>query len=62
MSLCEYGVTSNSGFSWWGAYFMKNRKELLFPKYRRGWKNRTESHPGIQPSWATVIDVVKECK
>jgi hypothetical protein len=26
MSLCEYGIVSNSSFSWWGAYMMKNRK------------------------------------
>jgi hypothetical protein len=62
MSLCEYGVTSNSSFSWWGAYLMKNRKEVVFPKYWYGWKTKTESHPGIQPSWATTIDVVKKCK
>jgi hypothetical protein len=41
---------------------MKNRKEVLFPKYWYGWKTKTESHPGIQPSWATTIDVVKKCK
>jgi hypothetical protein len=62
MSLCEYGVASNSSFSWWGAYLMKNRKEVVFPKYWYGWKTKTESHPGIQPSWATTIDVVKKCK
>jgi Glycosyl transferase family 11. len=27
MTLCEYGVCSNSTFSWWGAYLSKNRKK-----------------------------------
>jgi hypothetical protein len=62
MSLCEYGVTSNSSFSWWGAYLMKNRKEVVFPKYWYGWKTRFESHPGIQPEWSTIIDVDKISK
>jgi hypothetical protein len=57
MSLCEYGVTSNSSFSWWGAYLMKNRKEVLFPKYWYGWKTKTESHPGILPKWGALMDV-----
>jgi hypothetical protein len=57
MSLCEYGVTSNSSFSWWGAYLMKNRKEVLFPKYWYGWKTKTESNPGILPKWGALLDV-----
>ena len=59
MSLCEYGIVSNSSFSWWGAYLMKNRKEVIFPKYWYGWKQRVESHVGIQPEWAKLIDVNK---
>lgn len=57
MSLCEYGVVSNSSFSWWGAYLMSIRKKVIFPKYWYGWKSKIESHIGIHPSWATVIDV-----
>ena len=60
MSLCEYGIVSNSSFSWWGAYLMKNRKEVIFPKYWYGWKQRVESHVGIQPEWAKLIDVNKQ--
>lgn len=55
MSLCEYGIVSNSSFSWWGAYMMKNRKRVIFPKYWYGWKSKVESHVNIQPSWAEVI-------
>jgi hypothetical protein len=57
MSLCEYGIVSNSSFSWWGAYMMKTRKRVIFPKYWHGWKVKIESHPGIQPSWGSVIEV-----
>jgi len=57
MSLCEYGIVSNSSFSWWGAYMMKNKKRVLFPKYWYGWKSKVESHVGIQPKWAEVIEV-----
>ena len=59
MTSCEYGVVSNSSFSWWGAYLMKSRKKVIFPKYWYGWKHKTESHINIQPKWADVIDVEK---
>ena len=57
MSLCLYGIVSNSSFSWWGAYMMKDRKKVVFPKYWYGWKNKVESHVDIQPEWAEVIEV-----
>lgn len=57
MTLCEYGIVSNSTFSWWGAYLMANRKKVIFPKYWYGWKLKVESHIGIQPEWAEVIEV-----
>ena len=57
MTLCEYGIVSNSSFSWWGAYLMKNRKKVIFPKYWFGWRQKIESNPGIQPEWANVIDI-----
>lgn len=57
MSLCEYGIVSNSSFSWWGAYMMINRKDAIYPKYWYGWKTKTESHPRIHPSWAEIIEV-----
>jgi hypothetical protein len=36
---------------------MKNRKEVLFPKYWYGWKTKTESNPGILPKWGALLDV-----
>jgi len=59
MNLCEYGVVSNSSFSWWGAYMMQSRKKVIFPKYWYGWKQKIESHIGIQPTWSEVIEVEK---
>jgi len=59
MSLCEYGIVSNSSFSWWGAYMMKDRKKVIFPKYWYGWKSKVESHLDIQPIWGEVIEVGK---
>lgn len=56
MSFAEYGIASNSSFSWWGAYMMKNRKKVIFPKYWYGWKSKVQSHIDIQPSWADVIE------
>ncbi|GLI54153.1 alpha-1,2-fucosyltransferase [Thermodesulfovibrio yellowstonii] len=57
MSLCEYGIVSNSSFAWWGAYLMKCRKRVIFPKYWYGWKQKIQSHIGIYPKWADVIEV-----
>ncbi len=57
MSLCDYGIVSNSSFSWWGAYLMQNRIKVIMPKYWYGWKKKIESHVGIQPKWAEVIEV-----
>ena len=57
MSLCKYGVCSNSTFAWWGAYLMKKKQYIVFPKYWLGWKTKVESHPGIQPPWSNIIDV-----
>ena len=57
MSLCEYGVCSNSTFAWWGSYLMNKKQKVFFPKYWLGWRTKTESHPGIQPSWSIVLDI-----
>lgn len=56
MTLCEAGICSNSSFSWWGSYLMQNRKLVIMPKYWYGWKQKIESHIGIQPKWAKIID------
>ncbi|MCY6412414.1 alpha-1,2-fucosyltransferase [Acinetobacter sp. VNH17] len=57
MTLCDYGICSNSSFSWWGAYLMQNRKLVLMPKYWYGWKKKVESHVGIQPNWCKIIEI-----
>lgn len=57
MSLCKYGIAANSSFSWWGSYFMKNKKKVYFPRYWFGWRSKVESHMGIQPSWSEIINI-----
>ena len=56
MTLCEYGITSNSSFSWWGARLMKKRKIVIFPKYWYGWKIKMSSHADIVPLWGIELD------
>ncbi len=56
MMKCEYGIISNSSFSAWGAYLMQKRRQVIAPKYWFGWKIKKESHPGIQPPFAEIID------
>jgi len=57
MTLCEYGIMSNSSFSYWGGYLMKNRKEVLFPKYWLGFKEKRYSPIGIKPTWAKEVEI-----
>lgn len=57
MTLCEYGIMSNSSFSWWAAYMMKNKKKVFAPKYWLGWKSKIEYHKGITPSFAQIVEV-----
>lgn len=38
MSLCDYGIMSNSSFSWWGGY-MEKKKLCIYPQH---WFNKTE--------------------
>lgn len=56
MTLCEYGIASNSSFSWWGAQMMKKRRKVIFPKYWYGWKKKVLSHNDIVPSWGIELD------
>lgn len=56
MSLCSYGIMSNSSISWWGGYLMKNRKIVFGPKYWLGWKRKIVFQSGAEPSFARLID------
>jgi len=56
MSMCDAAITSNSSFSWWGAYLMKDRRHVIMPRYWYGWKAKQEYPLGIHPEWATVLD------
>lgn len=57
MTQCEYGIMSNSTFSWWGAYLMENRKKVFCPKYWYGWKSKLEFPRGIIPVWCESIEI-----
>lgn len=57
MTLCDGGICSNSSFSWWGAYFMNSKENTVMPRYWYGWKQKIDSHVGIQPEWATILEV-----
>jgi hypothetical protein len=37
---------------------MKKKKKVIFPKYWYGWKQKVESHAGIQPDkqWAETVE------
>jgi len=56
MSLCNYGIGSNSSFSWWGAFLMSKKNMVIFPNYWYGWKIKELSHHGIFPKWAMALD------
>lgn len=57
MTKCEYGILSNSSFSWWGGYLMTVRKKVFAPKYWLGWKSKSEFPRGIYPSFAEIVDI-----
>jgi hypothetical protein len=57
ITLCEYGIMSNSSFSWWATYMMKNRKKVFSPKYWLGWKSYVEYPRGISPSFADEVEI-----
>jgi len=57
MTSCDYGILSNSSFSWWAAYMMKNRVKVFAPKYWLGWKSNVEFQRGIHPSFAELVEV-----
>ena len=56
MSLCDGGIISNSSYSWWGAFLLKNKQIVIMPKHWYGWKDKKQSHNGINLSFADAIE------
>jgi hypothetical protein len=59
MSLCRSGIMSNSSFSWWGGYFMKNREHLFGPRHWLGFAKGIEIPQGVFPEFVTPVDVIE---
>lgn len=56
MTLCRNGTLSNSSFSWWGSYLIREKEKIFAPKFWLGWKSKVEYHRGAVPSYSTQID------
>ena len=56
MASCDGGIISNSSYSWWGAFLLHNKNMVIMPKYWYGWKNKKQSHQGIELSFADVLE------
>lgn len=60
MSLCKHGILSISTFSWWGAYFIKNKGLILAPKYWLGINDKIEAPKNIFPTFAIPVEINDE--
>jgi len=56
ISMCKYGVMSNSSVSWWGSYICKNKKKIFAPKYWYGWRSQITHQGYAVPKYAETID------
>lgn len=56
MALSDGGIMSNGTYAWWGAYFMKDRSNVVTPRYWFGFKSKIEFPKGISPSFARIVD------
>ena len=55
MSLCDNNITSNSSFSWWGAWLNNNESKIVFgPKIWFGSEKKFISSDIIPESWLKI--------
>lgn len=54
---CPNGIVSNSTFSWWAAYMIKEKGIIFAPKYWLGFNSQVETPAGIFPSFAKEVEV-----
>ncbi len=56
MTMCRAGIVSNSTFSWWGAYLMKEPQVVVSPKYWFGWKMKIPFPVGLTCARFTEVE------
>lgn len=60
MALSDGAIMSNGTYAWWGAYFMKDKANVVAPKYWFGFKSKIEFPIGITPSFARIVDSTED--
>lgn len=57
MSYCQHMILSNSTLAWWAGFWGQGPDKKIFaPRYWLGWKKKTVYPPGIEPSFAELLD------
>ena len=59
MTLCDGAILSPSSYSWWGAYFMKQKEFILAPKFWLGFNSKIDYHSNPIPDFFKTIEVNK---
>ncbi len=60
MASSDGAIMSNGTYAWWGAYFMKDKTNIVAPKYWFGFKSKMEFPLGITPSFARIVNSTED--
>ncbi|WP_192954671.1 alpha-1,2-fucosyltransferase [Gallaecimonas mangrovi] len=60
MTLCDGGVMSASSFSWWGSYFIKNKKIIYAPEFWLGFRSNIDFPADPIPPYAELVKVKED--